>query len=671
MRNDLLLALAAGIALRHSALAQPSPSPAPPETYGAWGVDLAARDEAVKPGDDFDSYASGAWAAKTTIPADQAGAGVWDDVYNRAQDQLRALIEGSPRTNQIGALDGSFMDETRVGSLGAKPLEADLTSITKVENKDDFAKIMGRTDDRFGASLYSITVEPDTKRPDLNVMWIYQAGLGLPDRDYYLVPTFKPQLEAYRAFIERALTMIKYADPAGSAAAVIDLETRIAKVSWPIADRREVEKINNPMTLAGLKTYAPGFPWEAFLTAARVTHTDHVLVAEKSAIQAIAAVYAETPLATWKTWETFRTISEASPYLAKPFVDSRFNFTKTISGVTDLRPRWKRGVSLVDESLGELVGRAYVDKYFPPASKIAMQDMVGHLKKAMAHRITNSTWMSPATKKEALTKLSRMDVMVGYPDKWRDYTKLKIDPNDLFGNVERSNAFDWAYHLADLGKTVDRKKWDMTPQTVNAYNGGLENKIVFPAGILQAPFFSPTADPAVNYGSIGAVIGHEISHGFDDQGRKIDATGAVRDWWTSDDAKHFEAQAANFGKQYDSYEPVKGMHINGRLTMGENIADFAGVLVALDAYHDSLGGKTAPVLEGFTGEQRFFLAFAQTWRGKQRDDALRAQIASNEHSPEKYRVIGPLRNVDAWYDAFKIPPDAKYFLKPDDRTRIW
>ncbi|HEX4568751.1 MAG TPA: M13 family metallopeptidase, partial [Vicinamibacterales bacterium] len=459
-------------------------------------------------------------------------------------------------------------------------------------------------------------------------------------------------------------------DPPRHADAVIAFETAVAKVSWPAAERRDIDKLNNPMSIAELQTFAPGLDWNAYLTGSAIAKRDHAIVAEKTAIRDIAALYDRTPLATLKIWEAFHVADQAAPYLSKRFVDSRFTYTKTLSGVTELRPRWKRGATLIDTTLGELLGRAYVDAYFPPSSKAMMNDLVANLKTAMAARIQQSDWMTPETKAAALEKLSKMDVMVGYPDKWRDYSTLKIDPADLYGNVQRSNRFEWEYQLSDLGKPVDRKKWGMTPQTVDAYNGGHENKIVFPAGILQAPFFDPKADPAVNYGAIGAIIGHEISHGFDDQGRKIDATGAVRDWWTKADADRFTAQAKRFGAQYDSYEPVPGMHINGELTMGENIADFAGVLVAHDAYRASLKGTPAPSIDGFSADQRFYLAFGQAWRAKQREDAQRNQMTSDPHSPARFRIIGPLRNDDGWYEAFNIT-GGKFYLKPEDRTRIW
>ena len=638
--------------------------------FGAWGVDLTGMDRSVSPGDDFDRYVNGAWAARTEIPADQASAGVGYDVFNRTQEEIGAIIEHAPATSQLGGMYQSFMNEAAVEARDDKPLDADLARVAAITDKTAFTRFMGVTNGAFGIALFGPGVAPDPAKPVTNVLFLGQAGLGLPDREYYLNDTFKPQREAYRAYIERTLTMVGDANPAKSTDAVMAFETAVAKASWAQVDRRDLDKINNPMSVADLQAFAVGMDWDAFLTASEIAKRDKVIVLEKTAIRDLAALYAETPLDTLKAWETFHVTDQAAPYLSKRFVDSRFQFTRTISGVTELRPRWKRGASLIDTTLGELLGRTYVETYFPASSKAAMNTLVANLKTAMAARIRQSDWMSPETKTAALDKLSKMDVMVGYPDKWRDYAKLRVDAADLYGNVERSSQFEWQYQLSDLDKPVDHKKWEMTPQTVDAYNSGLENKIVFPAGILQPPFFDPTADPAVNYGAIGAIIGHEISHGFDDQGRKIDATGAVRDWWAKADADRFNAQAKGFGAQYDTYEPVPGMHVKGEQTMGENIADMAGVLVALDAYHASLGGTPAPVRDGFTGDQRFFLAFAQAWRAKPRDDAMRSQIASDPHTPAKFRVIGPLRNVDAWYAAFDIT-SGKYYLPPGERTRIW
>ncbi len=630
----------------------------------------------MSPGDSFFLYANGAWYAKAVIPPDQASTGVFNDLFNRAEAELRDVVEraashpDTPRAVQIGGLYHAFMDEARVEALDARPLQPDLARIAAAHDKADLARLMAQSYGGFGHAFFAVGVGPDPAHPELNVLQVGQDGLGLPDRDYYLKPDYQVQRAAYLAYVERALGMAGVVDPAAAARTVLDLETRIAEVSWAADERRDVEKTSNPMTLAELQAYAPGLDWAAYFTAADAPVAPRVILGEKSAVKDIAQVFADTPLATLKTWETFHVVDNASPYLSKRFVDSRFAFAKVMSGVETLRPRWKRGVAVVEDSLGEEVGQEYVDRYFPPQSKQMMQDLVANLKVALKARIERLDWMAPSTKAEALTKLARMDVMVGYPDKWRDYASLRIDPDDLYGDAERSAAFEWAYQLSDLGKAVDHKKWGMTPQTVNAYNGGFENKIVFPAAILQPPFFDPKADPAVNYGAIGAVIGHEITHGFDDQGRKIDATGQLRDWWTAQDAERFDAEAARFGAQYDAYEPTPGFHVNGKLTMGENIADLGGLLSALDAYHLSLHGAPAPVIDGLTGDQRLFLAFAQVWREKQREDALKEQLASDPHSPSMFRVIGPTRNIDAWYAAFGVT-GGKYALPPAERARIW
>jgi putative endopeptidase len=521
-----------------------------------------------------------------------------------------------------------------------------------------------------GQTLFGVGVLPDFAHPDMNIGGVFSAGMGMPDRDYYLTDKYKTQRDAYRAYMQRTLDMIGTPNASAAADKVMAFETEIAKLSWPQADLRDIDKLNNPMTLAELKAYAPQFDWASYLSETRVV-SPHMIVGDKTAIKALAELYVRTPLDTLKLWQRFKVADQASNYLSKRFVDSRFEYTKTLSGAKELRPRWRRGIGEVDGRLGELLGKTYVERYFPAESKTKMVELVGNLKKAAAERIQGNSWMSDATKKAALTKLAKMDVMVGYPDKFRDYSKLEIKPDDLYGNVKRSAAFEWAYQLEDLNKPVDRKKWAMSPATVDAYNGGLENKIVFPAGILQPPFFDPKADLAVNYGAAGAIIGHEIMHGFDDQGRKIDENGAVRDWWTKDDAARFKALTDALGKQYSSYEAAPGVFINGALTMGENIGDMSGLQVSYSAYKMALDGQPAPVIDGLTGDQRFFLAFAQAWRGKQREDAIKTQVASDPHSPRRFRIIGPLRNLDAWYAAFGVTPDSKFYIPPDQRVRIW
>jgi len=670
-RNLMLLA-AAPLAMAAPALAADAAAASSATTvrYGTWGVDLNSRDLKANPGDDFERYASGAWMDATEIPADKSSNSVGSDVNDRNQERLQTIVTGSPKDSQLGALFASYMDEARLEQLDAAPLKADLDRVNAIKNKAEFASFMAASLGDYGSSLFGPGIGPDTSRPDLNTLYLGTSGLGLPDRDYYLLPKYKPQLDAYRAYIQRTLTAIGDADPAAGADRIVAFETDIAKLSWPVADLRDIDKVNNPMTLPELQAYAPGFDWAAYFAAAKID-ASKMIVGDNTAVKALAAMYDKVPLDTLKQWQRFKVADQASDYLSKRFVDSKFEFTKQLTGAKELRPRWRRGIGQVDGRLGEVLGETYVQRYFPAESKAQMEQLVANLKTAAAKRIQANSWMEPATKQAAIAKLARMDVMVGYPDKFRDYSKLMVKADDLYGNVKRSSAFEWDYQLSDLGKPVDRKKWAMSPATVNAYNGGLENKIVFPAGILQPPLFDPQADAAVNYGAIGAVIGHEIMHGFDDQGRKIDATGAVRDWWTPGDAERFKKLTDELGKQYASYEAAPGVFINGSLTMGENIGDMSGLEVAYEAYKISLGGKPAPVIDGLTGDQRFFLAFAQAWRGEQRSETIKTQVASDPHSPRRFRVIGPTRNLDAWYEAFKIQPGSKFYLPPEKRVRIW
>ena len=651
--------------------ALPAAPEAPPPTYGAAGLDLTARDLTVKPGDDFDHYASGKWQASTAIPSDKAMLDTMTYVYDGTQKQLRGLITAAPADSKYGALYQSFMDEARIEQLGSAPLMRDVEAVRALPDKAALAGFMGHSTGTFGISLIGNDISADPNFPDRTVLGVGQDGIGLPDRDYYLKDGFKKQRDAYAAYVERTFKLIGDPDPAGSAQAVLAFETAAATASWAAADRRDLDKVINPMSAAELAAYAPGIDWSAWFAGIGVAPPARLIVGEKSAVRDLAKLYAETPLATLKAWETFHVVNQAARFLPNAFVDNRFEFVKSLVGVSTITPRWKRGVSLVDQELGELVGKDYVEQHFPAEAKARMVVLVGNLKLAMADRIRSNPWMSAPTREAGLAKLARMEVMVGYPDKWRDWSVLKIDSGDLYGNVERSSAFNRAYELSKLGKPLDRTEWGMSPQTVNAYNGGFENKIVFPAGILQAPLFSLSADDAVNYGAIGSIIGHEISHGFDDQGRKIDASGAQHDWWSKTDAARFEEGAKVFGAEYAKFEVAPGTFVNPALTMGENIADYAGLLVALDAYHKSLGGKPAPEIDGLTGDQRFFLAFAQAWRAKTREDQVKNQVTSDPHTPDRFRVLGPLPNVDAWYAAFDVKPGDAMYIAPEQRARIW
>ena len=431
-------------------------------------------------------------------------------------------------------------------------------------------------------------------------------------------------------------------------------------------------KTYNAMTPAELAAMAPGFDWAAYLAAADLGSVNRVVVLEKTAFPKIAALFAATPIATLQAWQAFNVADNASPFLSKRFADANFEFrNKTLSGQPQQKPRWKRAAAVIDAQVGEAVGKVYVAKYFPPESKARMEALIGGLRSALAARIQRVSWMSPATKAKAQEKLAQFTVKVGYPVKWRDYGALTISPTDLTGDVVRATAFEWARQVNRLNQPVDRDEWGLTPQTVNAYYNPTQNEIVFPAAILQPPFFDPTADPAVNYGAIGGVIGHEMTHGFDDEGRQFDGTGALADWWAPQDAAKFTVQAQRLGAQYSAFEPLKGAHVNGGLTMGENIADLGGLLLGLDAYQLSLNGKPAPVLDGATGDQRVFFGWAQVWRGASRDDALRQQLVSNPHSPPHERVNGVVRNIDAWYAAFGIKPTDPMYVPPGERVRIW
>jgi putative endopeptidase len=531
---------------------------------------------------------------------------------------------------------------------------------------------MGGTQGRLGASFFRTGITIDAKAPDRYVVAAGQGGIGLPNRDYYLSPLYADKKVKYQAYVERMLTMIGWDKPAENAAAIVALETSIAETHWTPIENRNRDKTYNEYTIAKLAEEAPGFPWQAYFDAAQLGSAPRLIVSQNTAMPKIAAIYAETPVELLQAWEAFHTVDDAAPRLSRRFADAQWEFkSRDLSGQPEQRSREKRGISFAEGSLGEAAGRLYVAEYFPAESKAKMEQLVANIRSALSDRIANLTWMGAETKAAAQEKLSKITVKIGYPNKWRDYSALEIRSDDLFGNAERAGIFQWNYQLARLNQPVDKTEWGMTPQTVNAYYNSSNNEIVFPAAILQPPFFDPNADPAVNYGGIGGVIGHEIGHGFDDQGSKSDGDGVLRDWWTPADKANFQALTTRLGAQYDTYEPLPGYHVQGGLTMGENIGDASGVAVGLEAYHISLNGQAAPVLDGTTGDQRFFYGWAQVWQSKMRDEAAKQQVATDPHSPAMFRVIGPLRNSDAWYEAFNVQPGTKYYLTPADRVHIW
>ncbi|MET3526260.1 putative endopeptidase [Phenylobacterium koreense] len=661
------------------ALAADLPDLSKAPRMGPWGFDMAGRDTSVAPSKDFFEYANGVYLNKLEIPADRSRYGAFDALQELSQQRMRAVAEGAAAKTaatgdeaKVGAFYHSFMDEAAVNAAGAKPMAADLAAIKAVKDKTEMARLMGATMRKFGGSFFGAYVHDDAKDPERYTAYLSQAGLSLPDRDYYLEDRFKTQKAAYEAYVAKMLGLAGWEKPAEYAKAIVALETEIAQVSWTRAERRDDDKTYNPFEVDKLQAYAPGFDWKAFLDGAHLPQASRVIVAENTAFPKIAQIYANTPLDVLQAWSAFSLADQAAPYLSKDFEDANFNFrSKTLSGTPVQQPRWKRAVNATDSSLGEALGKLYVEAYFPAESKAKMEELVGNIQVAMKGRIEKLDWMSPATKAKALEKLAKFRVKIGYPDKWRDYSALQIKDGDLYGNVERAAAFEWDYRAARYGGPVDDDEWGMTPPTINAYYQPTKNEIVFPAAILQPPFFDPDGDPAVNYGGIGGVIGHEITHGFDDQGRKSDGDGRLAEWWTAEDAAKFNAQAAKFGKQYAAVEVLPGAHINGDLTMGENIADLGGLLVALDAYHLSLKGKPAPTIDGVTGDQRVFLGWAQVWRGKYRDDRMRQQLVSDPHSPPKYRVQVPVQNIDAFYEAFGVKPGDAMYLAPADRVRIW
>jgi putative endopeptidase len=661
--------------------------------YGAWGFDATGEDRSVKPGDDFFRFTNGGWLDRTPIPADKNIFGLRALMTDLTEARLHALMEAAAsraghepvsREGKVGAFYKAFQDEARVERLGAEPLKPELDAIRMADTRDALAGLMGHGQDDFYGSLFGVSVSVDRKDPSRYSVYLAQAGLGLPDRDYYSNPTLASQKAQYQIYVASLLRLAAWPEPETRAREIVELETRIAEASWTRADRRDRDKIYNPMTVAELQTFAPGFAWQAYLESAGLGNATQVVVAEKAAFPKLAAIYASTPVEVLKAWAAFNVADHAAPYLSRPFTAAFFEMReKTLSGMQAQQIRWKRAVHAVSGgdygagdrfdrfgNLGWGVGQLYTTKYFPPESKAKVQELVGDLKAAYHARIERLDWMSPATKVEALKKLETYNVKVGYPDKPRDYSTLVIRDDDLAGDVRRAAAWDWAFFVRRLPGPVDRQEWTMTPQTNDAYNGLLRD-IVFPAGILQPPIFDPSADAAINYGAVGGVIGHEMTHGFDDQGRKIDAEGRLRDWWTPKDAAIFEERAANLGAQFDSYEPLPGVHVNGKLTMGENIADLGGLTLALDAYHASLHGKPAPVIDGLTGDQRVFLGWAQAWRTKRTDAALHQLVVSDPHSPPQYRVNGPVRNIDAWYESFGVKPGDTLYLTPEERVRIW
>ena len=653
--------------------------PAPKAAIGDFGVDLSAADKSVRPGDDFFAYANGSWDKNFTIPADKASFGPSDRLDELSKERVRVIIEkaaaahaasGTPE-QQIGDYYAAFMDEAAIEARGLTPAHADLERIEAAKTRVDVARLFGTIG---YATLFDVQLTPDFKNPDRYAVVISESSLGLPDRDYYLKddPQLKALREKYVAYVAQMLTLGGSRDPHVQAREVLAFETAVAQLQWPIERRRDVDATYNPRTKTQLIAYAPGFPWQTFLDAQQLGARKDVVLSELTAVRDLAKLFERTPLPTLKAFLTFHYLNDNASYLPKRFDQARFAFYgQTMRGQPQQRERWKRGVDAVDNAVGESVGRLYVAAYFPPESKAKMQQLVADLRAALSQRIDALDWMTPETKTRAHEKLASFTPKIGYPDRWKDYSALTIKSDDPVGNAHRAAQWWWDYQLERIDRPVDRSEWGMTPQEVNAYYNPLNNEIVFPAAILQPPFFDPNADAAVNYGAIGAVIGHEMGHGFDDQGRKFGPDGAMNDWWTAKDAEVFDVRKDRLIKEFSGFEALPGLNVNGANTIGENIGDLGGLNMAHEAYLISLKGRPAPLIDGLSGDQRFFLAYAQVWREKYRDGSLRELVMSDVHSPSRFRVNGPLPNIDVWYEAFQVKPGDKMYIAPEERVRIW
>jgi len=648
------------------------------------GIATEYIEPSVRPQDDFFEYLNGKWLKTVEIPSDKSSWGSFMELRENTLPQLRGIIEKTAATNpgagtdaqRIGDFYASFMDEARLEQLGAAPLKTELGKIAALKDKSELPAMLANLG-KIGVGVpFDYGIHQDNKDSTKYVADIGQGGLGMPDRDYYL-KTDDAKLAAtkakYLAHVEKMLGMAGDKNAAANAKAIVDFETEIAKVQWTKVELRDPIKAYNKVNLADMAKVAPNFDWNAwFRTAGIAGKTDYVIVGQPTYLKGFVELANKTPIDTWKAYLSLHLIESYGGFLSKNFVDERFDFYgRTLSGVKEQEPRWKRGVGTVERSLGEALGKLYVAEYFPAERKARMEALVKNLLAAYKQSIDKLDWMSPATKKEAQAKLAKFTPKIGYPNKWKDYSALSVKRDDLVGNVMRSRVLEIDRELNKLGKPIDREEWGMTPQTINAYYNPEMNEIVFPAAILQPPFFDANADDAVNYGGIGAVIGHEISHGFDDQGAQYDGDGNLRDWWTASDHKNFKAKTSMLVAQYNAFEPLPGYHVNGELTLGENIADNSGLAIAAKAYHISLNGKKAPVIDGLSGDQRLYMGWAQVWRSKMREQQQIVQVKTDPHSPGQYRANGTLKNQPGFYEAFKVKQGDKMYLAPKERVIIW
>lgn len=670
-----------------AAAAAPAPVPTGPKPeLGSFGVDLAAMDTTVNPADDFYGYVNGAWLKTYELKPDEMRYGSFIKLVYRSEDQVKAILDELSQKNaapgsigqKIADYFASYMDIEALNKKGIEPLRPELGQIAAISNRDQLVEAFGRSGLMGTTAPISSSVSIDRKDPSRYVLQVAHSGLGLPTREYYLEESFSKVRDAYQQNIAKLLGIagIAEAEAKTAAAEVLALETAIAEHHLTRAELREVDKTYNPFTVEKLEKEVPGYAWRRDWQAAGVdvASLKQVNVATPTALVPLAKLIKKTPIATWKHYLTYHLVKNHAQLLGDAIDNAAFEFHgKVLSGQQEQRERWKRGVQLVGahESLGEAIGKLYVEKYFPPSSKQKMDELVKNLRAAFSERLAKLDWMGEQTKQEAFAKLESFNPKIGYPKKWRDFSGIQIARDDLMANYRAVRKYWYDDQLSRLKKPTDKDEWFMSPQTINAYYNPQFNEIVFPAAILQPPFFDPNADSAVNYGAIGAVIGHEMGHGFDDQGSKMDFAGIQRNWWAKADREAFEKRTKELVEQYNQYEPLKDQRVNGQLTLGENIGDLGGLSIAYHAYLMSLEGKEAPIIDGFTGDQRFFLAWAQLWRAKYRDEFLVRILKADPHSPGRYRANGIVRNVDAWYTAFDVGPQAALFLQPEKRVSIW
>jgi putative endopeptidase len=649
------------------------------------GIDLQYVDPATRPQDDFFRHVSGKWLDSAAIPPDRARYGTFDALREATEQQLRDIVNKlaaatdlAPATDErkIADLYNSFMDEATADRLGLEPLRAEFAQIDGLADKRGIPELIARLAAMDVAAPIELGIDQDQRESTRYAVYLSQGGLGLPDRDYYLKDDdakLKGMRGAYVQHVAKMLTMAGLPDAEAAAGRILALETEIARAQWTKVANRDPVKTYNKTEIAKLGDLVAAFDWKAYFAGTGVGgKVDYVVVRQPSYVASLNQILADTPLPVWRAYFKWQLLNAFAPYLDKRFVDEDFAFYgATLRDIPENRPRWKRGIGVVEHSMGEALGRSYVARYFPPQNKARMQELVGNLLAAYRRSIDSLDWMGPATKQQALAKLAKFTAKIGYPDHWRDYSSLRIARNDLVGNVMRARSFEFKRQVAKLGGPVDRGEWEMTPQTVNAYYNPVMNEIVFPAAILQPPFFDMSADDAANYGGIGAVIGHEISHGFDDQGSQYDGDGNLHDWWTPADHEKFAQRTKALVAQYSAYSPLSGYTVNGELTLGENIADNSGLPIAYKAYHLALDGRAAPVIDGFTGDQRFCLGWAQVWRSKARDAETIRLIKVDPHSPPRFRADGALSNLPAFYAAFDVKPGDKMYLPPQQRVMIW